>query len=168
MEVGEQYGKSSQEDVSRRAWKSLSPQIATPARGLKRTMTSVFLLRGRRQADSTARDLYNDTTREIPEVGPGETEGASPPAGKMSSTLFSIETGTAQVTHDQPQPPWEALVSVHLMKSRRMGSRGQREEKFLPPPTREGTVRGQGSPAVSPFLKAQRRSEWTPVEQGQV
>lgn len=39
---------------------------------------------------------------EILEVGSGGREGASPPAEKMSSTLLSIETGTEQITHDQP------------------------------------------------------------------
>lgn len=50
------------------------------------------------------------------EVGPGEREGASPPAGKVFSTLFSIETGREQITHDRASCSQGAGI-VHLMKS---------------------------------------------------
>lgn len=71
---------------------------------------------------------------EILEVGSGGREGASPPAEKMSSTLLSIETGTEQITHDQPSRSGGGGVGIiHLLKN---GGWGQREEDFLPPPTR--------------------------------
>lgn len=72
-------------------------------------------------------------TWEILEVDWGEKEGASPPAGKVFSTIFSIETGTEQITHERASCSQGAGI-VHLMKNRGWG---QREENFLPPPTRD-------------------------------
>lgn len=61
------------------------------------------------------RDLCNDVGD--PRSWPGEREGASPPAAKASSTLFSIETGREQITCDRATCSRAAIE--HLMKSRR-------------------------------------------------
>lgn len=51
-------------------------------------------------------------TWEALEVGPGEREGASPPAGKV----FSMDKGREQITHDRASCSQGAGI-VHLMKS---------------------------------------------------
>lgn len=101
--------------------------------------------------------------KEAQAAGPGEREEASPLAGKVSSALYSIEIGAEQTTSRVSCSGGAGVV--HLMKTQRIRV-GDREGKVMSPST--GRVRGQGSPAASPFLQAQRHSEWTPAVQGQV
>lgn len=98
----------------------------------------------------------SDLCKEARAAGPGEREGASPLAGKVSSALCTIEIGTEQITSRASCSGGAGVV--HLMKTQRIRV-GDREGKVLPPST--GRVRGQGSPAASPFLQAHRCSEWT-------
>lgn len=54
--------------------------------------------------------------------------GVPPPAGKMSSTLFPIETGTEQIAHDQPSRSGGAGI-IHLMNREEWGQ-GTERRKF--------------------------------------
>lgn len=88
----------------------------------------------------------NVLCKEAQAAGPGERGGASPLAGKVSSALCSIEKEAEQITSRASCSGGAGVV--HLMKTLRIRM-GDREE-VLSPST--GRVRGQGSPAVSPFL----------------
>lgn len=105
----------------------------------------------------------NVLCKEARAAGPGERGGASPLAGKVSSALCSIEKEAEQITSRASCSGGAGVV--HLMKTLRIRM-GDREEEVLSPST--GRVREQGSPAASPFLQAQRCSEWTPAVQGWV
>lgn len=81
----------------------------------------------------------SDLCKEARAAGPGEREGASLLAGKVSSALCAIEIGTEQITSRASCSG--GAGAVHLRKTQRVRV-GDREGKVLPPIYRESQRTG--------------------------